>query len=377
MISTKLVSVIRDMISSIRREYYSHNIRAIDSMVYLTYRCTSQCKTCNIWKRSETSGVELEWEDWNNILCRLRDYGIKTLEIFGGDALLRKDLIFDVIRFCHDNGIATYFPTNSILLDKETAVKLARAGLGTIYISLDDIGQEHDAIRGKSGAFRSAKEAIENIVNARQGMANPHLIICATISNMNYDHLMDILDFLKDYPIDAVYPRVLSEFTMDNIDSSIVRGVRPEPYFTSTDGSTHVLTLGQVKTFREAVKNLKKNGKGIYVNYSAVDLAPDEAFTHAKFPIKRCMVCSTLVTIDPVGNVIPCPMYNKYHLGNIKEDRLEGIWGNEKHKEFVALQRKKKINLCRNCAMRSYYPLFTETLAYYFKRTFEIASSKF
>jgi len=359
-----------DILNSFKREYYGHRVRAIDAMLYLTNRCTSRCRTCNIWKRNgDAASGELGWAEWSVILKKLKDYGIKTLEIFGGDALLRKDIIFKAIRYCRDNGIETYFPTNSILLDAETARNLVEAGLGTIYISLDDVGTRNDAIRGQDGTFDRVKGAIENICRERKG-ERPHIIICTTISNLNFAHFKDIVEFLKDYPVNAVYPRVVAEFSPENIARSAVGGVLPEPYFTTSDGESHLLSPEQTREFRETVKEMKaeKNGPGVYVNYWAVDMAKDEAFTRGVHEFKRCLICSTFITVDPFGNVVPCPMYNRYAIGNLLKDDLESVWGNMKHRAFIREQKKKTTKVCENCIMRVYYPTLGETCSYYLKK---------
>jgi Fe-coproporphyrin III synthase len=368
-----LFSVIDDFRRTAKMEYYRHTVRACHSLIYLTYRCTSQCRTCNIWKRNQSGTVskELTWKEWKHILSRMKEYGIETVEIFGGDALLRKELTYEAIRFCTDIGIKTYFPTNSILLDKETAQNLVVAGLSTIYFSLDDVGSDHDMIRGKSGAFTYVRNAIENIVKARGNKEFPNIVICTTISNMNYNHFDKIVNFLRDYPINAIYPRILGEFSEININNSVIKGILPEPYFTTSDGTSHLLSDTETSSFRYLMKKTKNMYKNIYINSRGIDMATNEVFTEGVHPFRKCLLCSILVTIDPLGNVNPCPMYNKYHLGNILNERLEKIWGNKEHRYFIDYQQQKKIHICRNCVMRSYYPTFYDTCSYYLKRAFQ------
>jgi len=88
------IPLLDEFSTSLGREISASRFRAIDSMIYLAYRCTSRCKTCNIWKRNAegSADTELGRDKWKIILGRLKDYGIKSLEIFGGDALLRKDI---------------------------------------------------------------------------------------------------------------------------------------------------------------------------------------------------------------------------------------------------------------------------------------------
>ncbi|MCR4286726.1 MAG: radical SAM protein, partial [Deltaproteobacteria bacterium] len=298
---------------------------------------------------------------------------------FGGDALLRKDLIFNVIKFCKKNGIETFFPTNSLLMDRDAAKELVDSGLDVIYISLDDIGSRHDEIRGKDGTFKLVRNAIENIARERGGGKTPRIIICTTISNLNYKHFADIAEFLEDYPVDTIYPRVLGEFDKEFINNSAVKGIRPEPYFTSSDRTSHLLKEAEAREFRDAVKKMKlsRKGKRIYINFRAIDEAGDQALTKGIHALKKCLLCSTFVTVDPYGNVIPCPMYNRYIIGNLLKDGLEDIWGNDKHQFFIKEQKRKKIEICKNCIMRIYYPNLPETCAYLLKRTKEKALNLF
>lgn len=364
------MSIIQDIYSVLRREYYSRKIKAVHSLVYFTYRCTSQCRTCNIWKRNnKDSQGELSLSEWLKIFKNLKDYGIETVEIFGGDALLRKELIYDVIRFCSRNEIKTYFPTNSILLDREAAKNLADAGLDTIYFSLDDVGLESDRIRGRTGTFHTVRNAIENIIREQKN-GKPNAVVITTISNMNYNHLKDIIKFLNDYPVNAIYPRVLEEYSEGNIMNSAVDGILPEPYFTPSDGQSHLLALDEAHKLRNMIRELKSNGSSnrLYINSGAVDMVDDDVLTKGIHPHKRCLICAVLATIDPNGNVVPCPMYNKYILGNLQTDAMADLWGNKKHQSFITHQIMKKIQICKNCSLRTYYPSIWPLLTYYYKK---------
>jgi len=283
-----------------------------------------------------------------------------------------------MIRFCTENGIKTYFPTNSILMDRETAEGLVNSGLDTIYFSLDAIESESDKIRGVSGTFEKTKKAIEYLVDARKGAQHPKINICSTLSNMNYEFFEQIIDFLKDYPVNAVYPRIVTEFSRQNIDASGINGILPEPYFVTSEDKSHLFSPVQTRHFRDTVHRLKANedGKGAYVNFQGVDVAPDTAFTSGEYGFRRCLVCSTLVTINPNGDITSCPFYPNYILGNLcRQSRLDEIWGNRQHRQFIKLQRRDKIMICNNCIMPTFYPTFPGNLHYYLKRTGEKVSN--
>ncbi len=356
-------TLITDFRKSARREINASRLQAANALVFLTYRCTSSCKTCNIWKWGNRE-PELDWKDWKDILCGLRDYGINSVEIFGGDALLRKDMLFEFIAYCSRIGLETFMPTNSILLDPATASGLADSGLGTIYLSLDGVGASHDRIRGKENAFDRVKEAIELVACARKN-GRPRIVIISTISRLNYIHFDRIVQFLNDYRVDAIYARPVEEYSAASIEASVIEGIRPRPYFISSDGVSHLLSQAEAAEFRQILKKAKTASK-TYVN-ARVFVSGGNALFSIRRKAGRCLVCSTLMVLDPRGRVVPCPMYTTYVLGKLPGESLSEIWGNALHRNFIRHQRAGEIKICSHCTLGEYYPGLSRTALFYLK----------
>lgn len=364
--------LIRECAAGVVRETNHIRVRAMYAMGFLTYRCTSRCRTCTIWKRDvEDSAAELSRDQWLAVVDKLHAYGIGSFEIFGGDALLRDDAIFDVISACRTRNIETYFPTNSIRCDHDTVRRLVESGLGTIYLSLDELGQESDGIRGVDGAFARVKETLEAFVAERGEGEYPSIIVCTTISSMNYRSFSKILDFIEQYPVNAVYPRPLGEFDPENVRRSEIDGLVPEPYFASSDGQSHLLSDHQVSEMRTVFSEIKRRKGGVYVNLQNYYLLADEAFTEGTYPVRSCHVASLLVTINPNGDVVPCPFFRSYVIGNVVNQDLDDIWGNDMHRRFLDLQQSGRLPICSNCNMRLYYPSMREQFSYYTSRAME------
>lgn len=362
----------RELARDADAERHHHEVKAIHSMGFLTYRCTSRCKTCTIWKRSNTEACpELSMNEWLIALGRLKKYGIRDFEVFGGDALLRDDAVFDVIKYCSDNDMETFFPTNSLKCDRLTVRRLVDAGLGTIYISLDDVGDVNDRIRGVKGAFDHVRATIEAFVAERGSRKKPSIIICTTLSRLNYLDFPKIIEFLDQYPVDAVYPRPLGEFREEFLELSRIDGNEPEPYFMPSDGETHLLDPKQFAELGRILANYRYRKKGVYVNLRAHYTATEETYTRGMYPIRPCHVATLLVTLNPNGDVVPCPFFRSYVIGNIVKEELDTIWGGEAHRRFLRHQQTGKLPICKNCNMRVYYPAFMEKVGYYFKRGVE------
>jgi len=358
----KISDILDKLREDLTREKKYFLVRAEHSIIFLTYRCTSRCKTCNIWKRKGSKESELNLQQWEKALQNMKNSGLKSVEIFGGDALLKKEEVFGIIRYCRKNNIKTYFPTNSILLDKNTASALVNSGLNTVYFSLDDTGSDNDRIRGVDSTFNKVRGALENILAARGGGNKPKIVICTTVSRLNYRHIDRIIEFLKDYPVDAVYPRMLAEFTRKNISVSAVSSISPDPFFIPSDGVSNSMSFDEFKEFREKLYRIKRETKHPYVNSRAVEVT--DIRDCGKTP-ERCLMAGTVAVINPNGDVIPCLFYKDYVIGNLLKEDFGSIWGSKLHRTFINRQRKKKIPICSECMSRVYYPSFWESVKYY------------
>jgi len=358
----KIIKLTKLISDSLKRERHHIAIKPLNALGFLTYRCTSRCKTCTIWKRDKGGIAEINREEWLEVLSQLKSSGIESLEIFGGDALLRKDAIFDVICFCANNGIYTHFPTNGNLCDQETVKRLIQAGLFTIYLSLDDLGTEHDRIRGVARTFLRVKSALETFIKFRGTAIYPKIIVCTTISNINYRNFQRVVEFLENYKIDAIYPRIVGEFSRENIESSTIDGYFPEPDYVSSEDSSHLFSNKELDELKKIISEVKRRDYKTYIDYRAFDVAKDKAFLSGEYDFKKCHIATTLVTINPNGDIVPCPFFRSYIIGNLTKNNLNEIWGNSLHKRFIRLQQKRKIAICKNCNLRVYYPSMLETL---------------
>ena len=103
------------------------------ALLFVTYRCTNRCRMCTIWKRHDLHDIseELTLDEWKRTVDMIAASGVRNIELFGGDSLLRKDILFPVISFIRDNysNIQIDLPTNSNLIDRHTADLLISSGI--------------------------------------------------------------------------------------------------------------------------------------------------------------------------------------------------------------------------------------------------------
>ena len=68
-----LVGAYRELSAELLRERHHRRVQALDCIAFLTYRCTSCCRTCTIWQREGSGVAELTREQWLELVPGLAE----------------------------------------------------------------------------------------------------------------------------------------------------------------------------------------------------------------------------------------------------------------------------------------------------------------
>jgi MoaA/NifB/PqqE/SkfB family radical SAM enzyme len=188
----------------------------------VTNKCNSHCKTCNIYKKKSE---ELELQEWKQIFQGLGRAPFWTT-ISGGEPFLRPDLLDLVCSLydqCHPSIIN--IPSNGLLRDRIPAVvrqisDYCKGSQVVINLSLDDLEENHDVIRGVPGNYVKSMETFK----ALKGLGAPNLSIGihTVISKFNVSRIPDIYERLITLRPDSYVTEIAEERgELDNIGSDI------------------------------------------------------------------------------------------------------------------------------------------------------------
>lgn len=345
-----------DLKLTLKRELESYQMKPSAALLFLTYRCTSKCTTCTMWKRPKNKEAEVSLDGWKHIIDKLYKNGLTAVEPFGGDVLLRKDVLFPLLHYLKKRNFIIHLPTNCNLLDKETAEDLVNSEVDFIYLSMDGINTLHDRIRGVEGTFDKVKRVLDFLVKARsKKKANnnkPKIICNTTVSRDNLDQLDSITEFASKAGYDEIHLEYVGEMTEEQVNNSTINSLKPEPYFLKQNESS-LITQEQVKVLRDKLKAIKKRytSKDFGITTINIDILSDSDLVNGTVSINKCYMARREVTIDPFGNMIVCPFFNNYYLGNLLEQEYEDIWNGEKHKKFLLCQKSGKLEICNHCIL--------------------------
>jgi MoaA/NifB/PqqE/SkfB family radical SAM enzyme len=339
----------------IKREINFYRFRPTNVLLFLTYRCPSRCRVCEVWKW-EQMGIavkdkELDIEDWKHFVDMIADLKVSNVEIFGGEALLRRDIVPPLVKYIAGKGVEADVVTNGLTMDEELAHDLVEAGLNDIYFSVDGVGEVHDYVRRIKGNFAKLQEGIHYMLKARGERKKPGIICNCTISSLNVNDFEHVLPFAVEVGADSVHFEYVGEMKSENVNRSVIDGIIARPYFKADEGASYLLNSDQAILLKRKLASVKLLARQLRFRISTknIDILTVSDLVNGRFPNKKCYITRYLISVDPYGNVMGCPFFNNYYIGNIQDESIKSIWKNQKHRKFVKLQKLGYFGICRNC----------------------------
>jgi MoaA/NifB/PqqE/SkfB family radical SAM enzyme/SAM-dependent methyltransferase len=157
----------------------------------VTNRCDYNCWHCYNAGRSQK---DMPLAAIQQIAQKLQDLRVVNVTLTGGEPLLRPDL--EKIAASFDERTNLVLNTTGDGLTSERARALRDAGIFSIGISLDSAdAEEHDRMRGKKGAFKTALDALRT---ASLNGFYPYIIAVATQDFLQPDHFWEFMRFAHE-----------------------------------------------------------------------------------------------------------------------------------------------------------------------------------
>ncbi len=352
---TKGIKVLtKDFSQLVKREINFHRAAPTVGTLFLTYRCNSHCQTCSCWKRpqEEEKKKEIGLKEWKDIIDKLVQAGVRNFEIFGGNVLLRKNLLMPLLRYIKEKNCIIHMPTNQIGLDDELVAAMVE-NLTYIYISTDGVGEKQDQIRGRKGASNRVEDTIANMRTLKNGKRFPRLICNTTVSRFNFNILEQLVEYAIQMKFDEIHFEYAGEFFPKSIERSLIGGLKPDPFYINKGKSILVDAPG-AQIIKQQIKDIKqkyKNCGDIHIVTINIDGRSTKSLHTGLIAHNKCYCERCETTVDPYGNLVACPFINNYVYGNIIKNSFDAIWNNEKHVTFRRHQNNGRIDMCKNCIL--------------------------
>lgn len=161
------------------------------SLLEITSRCNIDCVYCYCNPKKDKK--DMSFENVKRTIDILSKSPIKQVTLTGGEPLLHPK-IEDIVKYASDSGLITHICSNGYLLTKDLANKFAKNGLSQIQVDIAHTRPDfHDYLRGKSGSFEKAKNALLNA--KKYGITTVATIV---LHNKNKDVVNDIIKYARN-----------------------------------------------------------------------------------------------------------------------------------------------------------------------------------
>ena len=169
-------------------------------MIAITKKCPYKCEHCFEWDDLNQQ-ESLSLTDLKKIISRFQDLGTCQIQLTGGEPMLIVDSMVEIVSSSKPGTEFSIF-TSGYGLTAENAVKLKKAGITTVFISLDHVDPVfHNRFRGSSGSFGWACEAVKNATEA--GLVTT-LSLCATSSFVSESNLLAYANLAKEMGVSFI-----------------------------------------------------------------------------------------------------------------------------------------------------------------------------
>ncbi len=243
-------------------------------------------------------------------VCNL---GVSFFDLSGGEPLLRKDLSI-LAKKASSYGCLVSMNTNGTLLKNRRASEIAEV-FDVVVISLDGPKEIHDKIRGVTGTYDRAIEAVKLLKahGVRVGVNSVVTPWNIEILPFFIKELHSLVDFTQVQPIHPYPPppqNVPSQEAISKLLDYLLKLKRSDPDFLA-------VPTDFIKSFK--------------------------LFFEHKAP-KICHAGELYVAIDPMGRLLACPARADVVLGNLlKEPAREILKKRRKSEGWI------KVSCCEGC----------------------------
>jgi Fe-coproporphyrin III synthase len=320
----------------------------------IVYNCTPKCNLnclhCYSKSRCDSVDTQLTTDQAMNLLAQLTEINCPVILFSGGEPLLRSD-IFQLLIHAKNLGLRTVLSTNGTLIDKDTATRLADAGLGYAGISLDGTEQIHDKFRMVKGSFKATIKGIENCQNAglKTGLR-------FTITKQNADQVEVVFDIAVNACIRRLcFYHLISTGRAAEMNQQTLASERTRQLVDIIIEKTEQLVT---KDLVDEVLTVGNHADGPYVLLKLAKQKPP-LFE----PAKKLLLANggnrigeKIGCVSWDGTVYADQFWRNYPLGNINKKSLKNIWYNANDPVLQKLRNKTKFAAaeCLDCRWFDY-----------------------
>lgn len=308
----------------------------------VTKACNLRCVHCYASATPGPAPGELTRDEGFALLDDLAEFNVPAVLFSGGEPLVRPDTP-DFIQHARLLGLSCTLSTNGMLIDEKMADRLAVSGLKYAGISIDGIGEKHDKLRGRKGAYESALAGIKRCRERgiRVGMR-------FTVHALNEQYLDRIFDLCLEHDVQrlCVYHLAYAgrggnmqktDLTAEQTRAVVDRIFERTKRCHEEGRDLEVLTVDNHADAAYALLQLEKTDPA----------RAEEAWARLTRTGGNRSGCN-IAAIDPVGGVHYDQFSWHYNCGSLRDAKFSDIW-TQAADPRLAILRDRRSHLPARC----------------------------
>ena len=310
------------------------DLRQKHQLTYLFWECTLNCNFfcahCGSRAGRKTHTDELSTEEIKKVFSDVAHaYNAKkiTIAVTGGEPLMRKDL-FEVMGYASQLGFPWGMVTNGFLVTEDKVRQMKEAGMKSIDVSIDGIGETHDTLRAVPGAYDHAIEALRLLLKA--GFIKI-VRVSTSVSQKNIHEIETLYE--KFQSMGLKYWRLLSV----------------DPIGRAMDSDDLILNTEQMTWLLRFIKKTRKEGK-MDVTFGCSMFLGAEFEDEVRSYFFNCGTGINIGTVLHNGDIFVCPNVPRVPeliQGNARRDPFPEVWENKF--KFFRDRNRTACDQCQKC----------------------------
>ena len=337
----------------------------------LTYRCNLRCDHCYQWNEqgffhdysAERQRTDL---DVGIIEKVLRDTAGTQSKLFlwGGEPLMHR-------RFDEVAALLARYPrtitmcTNGLLLERNLPHLLPLGKDLNLLVSLDGIGADHEALRGRGTFERTVRNIATMLDLRRSGEFDGEVSVSCMVSDATVGRMYEFMEWAEELGVNSVYfqfPWYISPTVAAAMDELYARSFQwlnpPAPGQRPTWHSyTYQLNPDLIGVLTDSMARLAARTWRVRARYQP-QLEPDEVADFIRgtsSPAQRrsrCLAVSNRLEVHADGKVSSCKFFPEFVIGDLTTAGVAEVWHSEPFRRVRAvLGETGLMPVCSKCIL--------------------------